>query len=60
MNITSDFINLEFSNENMSSVYERANVLLYTNTHTLTLQTCGIHDDITKHKQPEASVGNVN
>ena len=44
----------------MSSVYESAHVLLHANAHTFTIHTYGIHNDITKHKQPEATLRNVN
>ena len=35
-------------------------VLLHVNTHKLTIHTYGIHNDLTKHKQPEATMRNVN
>ena len=38
----------------------RAHVLIHVNTHKLTIHTYGIYNDITKHKQPEATVINVN
>ena len=47
---------------NMSSVYLSAYVLIHVNTYKLTIHIYiyGIHNDITKHKQPEATVINVN
>ena len=45
---------------NMSSVYQSAHVLIREDTHKLTTHTYGIHNDITKHNQPDATVINVN
>ena len=36
-----------------------ADVILYANTRKLTIHTYGIHNDITKHNQPDATVINV-
>ena len=66
--LDSDFINLGFINENMSSIYQSAHVLIREDTHVLiredthklTIHTYGIHNDITKHNQPDATVINVN
>ena len=33
---------------------------MHVNTYKLTIHIYGIHNDITKHKQPEATVTNVN
>ena len=44
----------------MSSVYESAHVPLHANTHKHTIYTYVIHNGITKHKQPEAAVRNLN
>ena len=57
--LDSDFINLGFI-MNMSSVYQSAYVLIHVNTYKLTLHIYGIHNDITKQKQPEARIINVN
>ena len=36
------------------------NVLIHVNTYKLTIHIYGIHNDIKQHKQPEATVINVN
>ena len=36
-----------------------AHVLIHVNTHKLTIHTCCIHNDITKHNQPNVTVINV-
>ena len=43
----------------MSSVYQSPHVLMREDTHKLTTHTYGIHNDITKHNQPDATVINV-
>ena len=58
--LDSDFFNLGYINLNMSSVYQVHMLLIHVNTHKLTIHIYGIHNDITKHKQPEATVINVN
>ena len=59
-NIDSDFNNLGFINETCLQVYQSAHVLIREDTHNLTTHTYGIHNDITKHNQPDATVINVN
>ena len=44
----------------MYSVYKSVHVLSHAKTHKLLIHTYVIHNDITKHKQSEATVGNVN
>ena len=42
----------------MSSVYESEHVLLHANTHKHKTHTYGIHNALSKHKQPEETVRN--
>ena len=44
----------------MTLVDKSAHVLLNANTHKHTIHTYDIHNYITKHKQPEATVINEN
>ena len=44
----------------MSSVYQSAHILIREDTHKLTTHTYDIHNHITKHNQPDATVINVN
>ena len=54
--LDSDFINLVFIMKHVFSILKRT----CTNTYKLTIHIYGIHNDITKHKQPEATVIKVN
>ena len=58
--LDSDFINLGFMiMKHVFSILKRINyVLIHVNTYKLTIHIYGIHNDITKHKQPEATVIN--
>ena len=58
--LDSDFINLGFIMKHVFSIYSSAHVLIHVNTYKLTIHIYGIHNDITKHKQPEATVINLN
>ena len=53
-------LNLEFIMKHVFSILLSAHVLIHVNTYKLTIHIYGIHNDITKHKQPEATVINVN
>ena len=59
--IDSDFFNLGYINLNqyVTSI-PSAHVLIHVNTHTLTIHTYGIHNDITTHNPPNVTVINVN
>ena len=57
--LDSDFINLGFIMKHVFSIL-KAYVLIHVNTYKHTLHIYGIHNDITKQKQPEARIINVN
>ena len=58
--LDSDFINLVFIMKHAFSILKHTctNTCIYI--YKLTIHIYGIHNDITKHKQPEATVINVN
>ena len=60
--LDSDFINMGFIMKHVFSILKRIifYVLIHVKTYKLTLHIYGIHNDITKHKQPEATVINAN